>query len=205
METKRNSGVALIEAGRTAKRLKVFRAREFVAQGFPREYIARLQKAGEVQRLARGLYATSDFDGDNDQMLLEVSKRFPKGVLCLLTALRFHDIGTQSPFEVWLALPRGLNFSKAAGAPVRFFKFSNAAYSFGIEEHKVSGGIIRVYSPAKTVADCFKYRNKFGVDVAVEALRDGWRNKKFTMNELAAAADACRVSRVMQPYMEMLA
>lgn len=205
METKRNRATRLIEAGHTARRLKVFRAHEFVSSGFPREYILRLQKDGKVQRLGRGLYAVSNFDGDNDQMLLEVSKHFSKGVLCLLTALRFHDIGTQSPFEVWLALPRGLNFSKTAEAPIRFFKFSDAAYRFGIEEHKVSGGVIRVYSPAKTVADCFKYRNKFGLDVAVEALRDGWRNKKFTMNELTEAAAACRVRRVMQPYMEMLA
>jgi predicted transcriptional regulator of viral defense system len=205
VETIRNTASFLNDAGTAAKRLRVFRTNKFVSKGFPREYLLRMLKAGELQRLGRGLYAVSNFDGDNNQTLLEVSQHFPKGVMCLLTALRFHDIGTQSPFEVWLALPRGLNFSKAAKGPVRFFKFSNTAYGFGVEKHKVAGGIIRVYSPAKTVADCFKYRNKFGIDVAVEALRDGWRNKKFTMAELAEAADACRVRRVMQPYMEMMA
>ncbi len=204
MKRNRNSATRLTQAGQAARRLKVFRAREFVALGFAREYLLRLVKAGELQRLGRGLYAPSDYDGDHNQMLLEISKRFPKGVLCLLTALRFHDIGTQSPFEIWLALPRGRNFPQAGEAPLRCFKFSDAAYKFGIQEQPVAGGVIRVYSPAKTVADCFKYRNKFGLDVAVEALRDGWRNKKFTLNELAEAANVCRVRRVIQPYLEML-
>lgn len=204
MVWKRNSQTCFKEAQGLARRLKIFRTNAFVAEGFPREYLKRLHKAGDIQRLGRGLYAAKTFDGDNNQTLLEVAQFFPQGVLCLMTALRFHDIGTQSPFEVWLAIPSNKNLPKTAKAPVRFFRFSKVAYTFGIEEHKVSGGVIRVYSPAKTVADCFKYRNKFGLDVAVEALRDGWRNKKFTMNELDKAAAACRVQRVMQPYMEML-
>lgn len=88
--------------------------------------------------------------------------------------------------------------------PLRFAQFSGSAYSFGTEEHPLTGGTVRVYSPAKTVADCFKYRQEYGIDVAVEALRESWRAKKFTMKEFEAAAAVCRVSRVMQPYLEML-
>jgi len=204
MVWERNSQTRLKEAQGLARRLKVFRTNAFVAKGFPREYLKRLHKAGDIQRLGRGLYAAKTFDGDHNQTLLEVSKFFPQGVMCLMTALRFHDIGTQSPFEVWLAIPSNKNLPKTAKAPIRFFRFSDATYMFGVEEHKVAGGVIRVYSASKTVADCFKYRNKFGLDVAVEALRDGWRGHKFTMQELTEAADVCRVRRVMQPYMEML-
>jgi predicted transcriptional regulator of viral defense system len=200
----RNIASHLEKAGAAASRLGVFRAREFVAAGYPREYLRRLAGREQVKRLSRGLYAAATFDGDNNRSLVEAVKRVPRGVVCLISALRFHEIGTQSPFKVWLALPRGTNFPRTGDLPFRFCKFSQAAHAFGIQEHKLPGGIVRVYSPAKTVADCFKYRNKFGLDVAVEALREGWQSRKFTMNELAAAADVCRVRRVIQPYLEML-
>jgi predicted transcriptional regulator of viral defense system len=192
------------EAGLAADRLGVFRACAFVKAGFPREYLRRLIQNGRVQKLSRGLYAARTFDGDSNQSFVEVSKRFPRAVICLLSALRFHQIGTQSPFQVWLALPRGSNFPRAGDSPLRFCKFSKASYAFGVQDHKVLGGTLRVTSPAKTIADCFKYRNKYGIDVAVEALRDGWMHRKFTMNELIAAAEVCRVRRVIQPYLEML-
>ena len=133
---------------------------------------------------------------------MQAAKRVPRGVVCLASALRYHEIGTQAPHQVWLALPRGTSPPRTGN--IRFCQFSEACYAFGIEEHKLSGGTIRVYSPAKTVADCFKYRNKYGLDVALEALRDGWREKKFTMRELNAAAEVCRVRRVLRPYLEML-
>jgi predicted transcriptional regulator of viral defense system len=191
-------------AGDAANRLGVFRAREFVAAGYPREYLRRLVSREQVRQLGRGLYASATFDGDNNQTLVEAVKRVPRGVVCLISALRFHEIGTQSPFKVWLALPRGTNFPRTGDLPFRFCKFSQATYAFGAQEHKLPGGIVRVYSPAKTVADCFKYRNKYGLDVAVEALREGWRSRSFTMDELVAAAEVCRVRRVIQPYLEML-
>jgi predicted transcriptional regulator of viral defense system len=201
---KRNKSSRLIEAGATAARLGVFRAREFVAAGYPREYLRRLIIRQQVQQLSRGLYAAAEFDGDSNRSLVEAAKRVPRGVVCLVSALWFHGIGTQSPFEVWLAVPRDTNFPQAGKVPLRFCEFSRAAHAFGVEEHQLPGGAVRVYSPAKTVADCFKYRNKFGLDVAIEALRDGWQRKKFTMDGLVAAAKVCRVSRVIQPYLEML-
>jgi predicted transcriptional regulator of viral defense system len=204
MGEKRNITTRLKEAGDTANRLGVFRSHEFVAAGYPREYLRRLVDREQVQRLSRGLYAAASFDGDHNRSLVEAVKRVPRGVVCLLSALRFHEIGTQSPFQVWLALPRGTNWPRTGDLPLRFCKFSQASHAFGIQEHKLPGGIVRVYSPAKTVADCFKYRNKFGLDVAVEALREGWRNRRFTMDELVAAAEVCRIRRVIQPYLEML-
>jgi len=189
-----------------AKRLGLFRSREFEKAGFPREYLRRLLRQGEVQRIGHGLYCATDFDGDQNQSLLEVSKRFPRGVICLLSALRFHEIGTQAPFEVWLAISTRDNLPRTAERlAVRFCKFSDTTHAFGVKHHAVPGGEIPVYTPAKTVADCFKYRNKFGVDIAVEALREGWRQRKFTLAEIKEAAAVCRVANVIQPYLEMLA
>ena len=157
-----------------------------------------------MRQLGRGLYASVDFDPDQNISLLEASRSVPHGVVCLGSALQFHQIGTQSPRQVWLAVPRGVNFP-TANARCRFCKFSEKTYSHGIEKHALAGGAMRVYSPAKTVADCFKYRNKYGLDTAVEALREGWRGKRFSLKELLEAAEICRVRKVMQPYIEMLA
>ena len=201
---KRNTPSRLLKSSATAKDLGVFRARDFVAAGYTREYLRRLVGRDEVRQLGRGLYASATFDGDQNQSLIEAALKVPRGVICLLSALQFHRIGTQSPHQVWLAIPRGTNFPRSGKQPFRFCQFSAPAHSFGVQEHQLTGGTIRVFSPAKTVADCFKYRNKYGLDVAVEALRDGWRAKKFTMNELVAAAEVCRVRRVIQPYLEML-
>lgn len=176
-----------------------------VSAGYPREYLRRLVSQAHVRRLGRGLYAAASFAGDQHQSLVEASKRVPRGVVCLVSALQFHGIGTQSPHQVWLALPRGSRRPHSAKLPLRFCMFSGPAYTFGVEAHAFTGGTVRVYSPAKTVADCFKYRRKYGLDVAVEALREGWRGRKFSMKDLAESAAVCRVSRVMQPYVEMLA
>lgn len=187
-----------------ASRLGVFRARDIVAAGYSREYLRRLVRQEQVRQLGRGLYASTSFDGDQHQSLVEAAKRVPSGVVCLLSALQFHVIGTQSPHQVWLALPRGSNRPHVADLPLRFCQFSGDAYIFGVQAHALAGGTVRVYSPAKTVADCFKYRQKYGIDVAVEALREGWRGRKFSMKDLAEAAAVCRVSQVMRPYLEML-
>jgi predicted transcriptional regulator of viral defense system len=200
----RNIGTRLKQAGDYANTLGVFRARDMVAAGYSREYLRRLVEREQVRQLGRGLYASANFDGDHNLSLVEAAKKVPRGVVCLISALQFHQIGTQSPRQVWLALPRGTNFPRGGQFPFRFCKFSKASHAFGVEQHALPGGTVRIYSPAKTVADCFKYRHKYGLDVAVEALREGWREKKFTMNELTAAATVCRVRRVLQPYLEML-
>jgi predicted transcriptional regulator of viral defense system len=202
VKVERNSGTDLGRASDCARRLGVFRARDFVAGGYSREYLRRLVARKQVQQLGRGVYAASTFDPDQHLSLVEAAKRVPRGVVCLASALQFHEIGTQSPHQVWLALPRGTNFPHTGR--LRFCQFSKVCHEFGVEKHKLAGGTVRIYSPAKTVTDCFKYRNKYGLDMALEALRDGWRKKKFTMSELNAAAEVCRVRRILQPYLEML-
>ena len=137
--------------------------------------------------------------------LLEISHRVPKAVICLLSALRFHEIGTQMPSEVWIALDGKAWAPKITHPPLRIVRFSGAALRYGVQVRRVEGGTLRVFSPAKTVADCFKFRHKIGVDVAFEALRECYRQKKATMDELWEAAKVCRVTNVMRPYLEWMA
>jgi predicted transcriptional regulator of viral defense system len=128
----------------------------------------------------------------------------PEGVVCLLSALSFHGVGTQLPHEVWLAIQRRARQPSLRYPPLRVVKFSGKAFAEGIEVHRVEGQSVRVYSVAKTLADLFKYRNKIGLDVALEALREAWRERRFTMDEMDRFARICRVERVMKPYLEAL-
>jgi predicted transcriptional regulator of viral defense system len=134
--------------------------------------------------------------------LAQVAKAIPKGVICLLSALRFHEIGTQAPHEVWVALDRRAARPRLANPRTRIVRFSGEALAAGVETHEIAGVAVRIYSPAKTVADCFKYRNKVGLDAALEALREALRSRKCTADELWACARVCRVTEVMRPYME---
>lgn len=189
-------------AGMHASRLGVFRARDMVMAGYSREYLRRLVTHEQVRQLGRGLYAAADFDGDQNQSLIEAAMRVPRGVVCLVSALQFHGIGTQAPHQIWLALPRGSNRPRGMTLPLRFALFSGSAYSFGIEEHALTGGTVRIYSLAKTVADCFKYRRKVGEAVAIEALRDALTDRKTTVAELERFAAIDRVSARMAPHLE---
>jgi predicted transcriptional regulator of viral defense system len=130
--------------------------------------------------------------------------QLPKGVLCLLSALVYHQIGTQNPAAVWMAIDVKAWRPRVKYPPMRVVRFSGSALTHGVMVVQAGHATLRVYSPAKTVADCFKYRHKIGLEVAVEALREGWRAKKFSLEELARAARVCRVRRVIQPYLEML-
>jgi len=194
----------LIDAEGAAKRLGVFRARDFVMAGYPREYLRRLVAREQVRQISRGLYASTSFQGNEHQTLVEVAKRVPAGVVCLVSALSFHQLGTQLPSEVWLALPIGTSYPHIRDMPVRFCKFSGPTHALGIEEHHLPGGTVRVYSPAKTVVDCFKFRNKIGMDVAIEALSDCLRKRRATVTQLNEFAAACRVAKVMRPYLEAM-
>jgi predicted transcriptional regulator of viral defense system len=129
----------------------------------------------------------------------------PRGVICLLSALRFHNLTTQNPFEVWMAIPHKAWRPKGEGVRLRLMHLSGHALTSGVEEHRIEGVPVRVFNPAKTVADCFKFRNKIGLDVALEALRDYRRKHRSGMDELWRFAKVCRVTAVMRPYLEALA
>jgi predicted transcriptional regulator of viral defense system len=146
----------------------------------------------------------ADANLTENHSLAEATKRVPKGVVCLLSALRFHNLGTQLPSEVWMAIDRKAWAPKMIGIRLRIVRFSGSALTSGIERHKVGGVTMRVFSAAKTVADCFKFRNKIGLDVALEALRACWRERRATMDEISNYARICRVANVMRPYLESL-
>jgi predicted transcriptional regulator of viral defense system len=183
----------------------IFRLAEARALGVHPEQVRRMTRQGELTRLGRGLYAPATFALGEHHTLAEVAKRVPKGIVCLLTALRFHGIGTQHPREVWLAVDRRAGVPRLDVAAVRVVRISGAALTAGIDEHDVEGVTVRVTSPAQTVVDCFRFRNRIGVDVAVEALRDYRRLRKGTVDELWRQAEQLRMTRVMRPYWDAIA
>lgn len=189
---------------RLVREAGILRPRDLKAYGIPREYLRRLHQGGLVDRSSRGLYRTPDAELTLSHSLAEACKRVPHGVVCLLSALRFYELTTQAPFEVWMAIAPKARRPKPSYPPLRIVRFSGESLRAGVEEHQVEGVLVRVYGPAKTVADCFKYRNKIGIDVAVEALRDFWREQRATMDELWRYALICRVAKVLRPYLESL-
>lgn len=188
-----------------AHQAAVLRPRDLDEEGIPRKYLGQLCQAGLLRRIGRGLYVLPQAEPTENRTLAEVGKRVPGGVVCLLSALQFHGLTTQAPYEVWLAIDRKAWRPTARELPLRIFRFSGDALHQGIEEHRIEGVPVQIYTPAKTVADCFKYRNKIGIDVAMEALRDCWKQRRATMDELWQAAKICRVANVMRPYLESLA
>jgi len=190
---------------RVIRQMGIARPAELEARGVPRARLYRLVREGLVERLARGIYVVAGHAPSAEHTLAQVAKRVPVGVFCLLTALRFHGLTTQSPAEVWIAIPEKARRPRLDYPRLRVARFSGPALAEGIEDHRVEGVEIRVYSAAKTVADCFKYRNKVGIDVAVEALRDFSRRYRGGATELARFARICRVTRVMQPYLDAIA
>lgn len=175
---------------------------EFRSQGIHYEYIRRMYHKGQIDRVGRGLYSLPDFDITTHHGLILAAKAIPKGVICLLSALRFYEIGTQAPHEVWIALGRRAAFPRVVFPKVRIVRFSGQAFNEGIDIHMIEGAQVKIFSPSKTVADCFKHRNKIGLDVALEALRECLRSRKCTVTELWKYAKICRVKNVMRPYLE---
>lgn len=198
----RISDASILEVIRT---FGLTRPCDLEARGIPRARLYRLVQQGLVERQGRGIYVASSHPLTAEHALAQVAKRVPAGVFCLLTALRFHGLTTQSPHELWIALPERARKPRLDYPQLRVSRFSGAALTEGIETHHIEGVEVRIYSAAKTVADCFRYRNKIGVDVAVEALRDLSRHHRGSATDLARFARMCRVSRVMQPYLDSIA
>lgn len=187
-----------------AKQHAVVRPRDLVELSLPKDYLNQLSQEGILLKLARGLYQYPEQVISSHQSLVEVAKLAPKGVISLLSALSFHEVGTQNPFEVWLAIDRKGWRPTIDYPPVRYVTMSQENLHSGVDIYQIDGVGVKVFCLAKTVADCFKYRNKIGLDVAIEALKEGWKERKFTMDELSKYATTCRVAKVMQPYMETL-
>jgi predicted transcriptional regulator of viral defense system len=182
----------------------IVRPRDIERIGIPREYLLRLHRQGKLNRTGRGMYTLPDATITERHSYAEVAKQVPEGVLCLLSALVFHGLTTQNPASVWIALGRGARNPALTSPSLKVVRLSGPSLTDGIEQHRVEGVPVRVYSAAKTVADCFKFRNKIGLDVAMEALKDCVRQKKARVDEIYHYAKICRVSKVIFPYMESL-
>ena len=181
-------------------------ARELAMHGIHLQTLTRLVRAGALDRVARGSYRlpSRQVPGEHHGLALAMAAA-PSGIVCLLSALQFHGIGTQQPFEVWIALDRRTRKPVPGYPPLRVVRFGGAALSSGVERHAIEGKSVRIYGVAKTVADCFKYRNKIGLDVALEALRETRRARRASMDELWRYARTDRVANVMRPYLEAVA
>lgn len=185
-----------------ARKQSVFRAGDVQEATDPRSTLRRMAEQGEIVRVGRGLYALADAEISGNHSFVEATKRYPGGVICLISALFFHGIGTQMPYEIWMMRPdRKMTPNK--DFPIRFVYCTGAAFLHGVETHHIEGTQVNIYTLPKTIADCLKYRNKIGLDVGIEALKEGWRAKCFTMDELWEAAKVCRVQNIIQPYVEM--
>lgn len=195
-------------ASKTDRVLRLAHARGIISaddlqeHGLPRRYLSRLHERGALERVGRGLYALPDREITEHHDLAVVVKRLPDGVICLLSALRFYDLTTQAPFEVWVALPPQTWEPKPDTVPLRTVRMSGQALTAGVAEHIVENVPVRVFVPAKTVADCFRFRNQIGLDVALEALREFLRAGAGSIDELWQYAGICRVQTVMRPYLE---
>ena len=182
----------------------LLRTRDVDSAGAPRALLARLTHDGRLVRVGRGLYALPDRLPSEHASLAEVSAKTSTGVICLISALRFHELTTQQSSEIWLAVPHKAHPPRMDYPPLRIVRMSGEAMAQGINEIDVAGTTVRVFCVAKTVADCFKFRNKVGLDVALEALREAWQGRRVSMDELWRYSEICRVANVMRPYMESL-
>jgi len=177
------------------------RTRDLEAKGSSRLAIRRMVRAGQLRQVARGLYASANFEATEHHGLAAAAALVPGGVVCLLSALQYHRLGTQAPFEVWLAIGTKARKPTVADPPLRIVRFSERALREGVKIRYIEGVKVRVTTPARTVVDCFKYRNKIGLDVALEALRE-YRRARRSIDDLTRAAQVVRVANVMHPYLE---
>jgi len=186
-----------------AEKQTIVRPRDAARQGIHASTLTRLTKSGLLEKVGPGRYRLPGSQRSTEHHDLAIATTaVPQSVICLLSALRFHDIGTQLPAEVWIAVPRGTRVPRVSAPPLRVVNVSTAVFDLGIEEHRIEGHTVRIYSVARTIADCFRFRNKVGLDVALEALTEAWRSKRLKLDELNRIAKKLRVQRVMQPYLE---
>lgn len=183
----------------------LLRAHDLEARGIPRSRLTGMLRRGEVQRVGRGLYRRRDAPLTELETVATVCKRIPGAIICLLTALHIHGLGTQAPRNVWIALDRKARKPLAPGLPLKIVRFSGPMLHYAIETREVLGVSVRLTSPARTVVDCFRYRRKIGLDIGLEALRDALNSRKATIDEIVRTAQICRIQTVMAPYLESIA
>ncbi len=189
---------------RLARARTLLRARDLTQHGLPTIALTRLVQAGKLERVARGLYGLPGAEISEHRSLAEISARVPKAVVCLLSALRVHEIGTQAPHEVWIAIPPHMVSPRLDQPAIRVVRMSEQALAEGVDRLKIDGVHVPVFNAARTIVDCFRFRNKIGLDVALEALRDGWSQRKFKLDDLWRYATHGRVANVMRPYIEAI-
>jgi predicted transcriptional regulator of viral defense system len=182
----------------------VLRMSDALCAGIHRRMLYSMLDAGVIEQLSRGLYRLADLPPLGNPDLVSVSLKIPSGAICLISALAYHEITTQVPHEVYVALERGTEPPRLGHPPIRIFWFSGQAFTLGIQTHKIDDVTVRIYSPEKTIVDCFKYRNKMGLDTAIEALKLYREKKRFKPEDLMQIARVCRVEKVMRPYLEAL-
>ena len=182
----------------------VLRTGEALGAGIHPRTLYEMQRSGILEQLTRGLYRLADLPPLGNPDLVSVSLNISNGVICLISALAYHEITTQVPHEVYVALERGTEAPRLVHPPIRIFWFSGQAFTDGIQTHKIDGVPVRIYSPEKTIADCFKYRNKIGLDTAIESLKLYRQKKRFKSEDLMQFARVCRVEKVISPYLEAL-
>jgi predicted transcriptional regulator of viral defense system len=187
-----------------AKSQSTIRTRDAIAGGIHPEDLRRLVDRGILFKSGRGMYTYINAELSEYHSLAVASQRIEHGVICLLSALQYHGIGTQAPFEVWVAIDVHARRPNSDVLSLRPVYMSGLALSAGIETHAIEGTPVRIFTPAKTIVDCFKYRHKIGLDVAIEALRESWESRCCSMDELWSYAKICRMSKVMRPYLECL-
>ena len=175
---------------------------EAIAHGITRYMLYSLRDKGIIERVSRGVYRLVELPPMSNPDLVTVSLRFPNAVICLISALSYHEITTQIPHAVSVAVPRGSRVPSIDWPPIQAHRFSYESYNSGIEKHEIDGVSVKIYNPEKTLADCFKFRNKIGMDVVLEALKFYRSRKKFDLEKLLEYAKICRVKNVMSPYLE---
>ncbi len=193
---------ALVGASKASAIPSVFRPRDLESLEISRSAFRALLRTGEVDQLGRGLYRYKAVEATEFETIATVCARVPSAIICLLSALAIHDIGTQQPPEVWIALDRKARKPRFDDLPVRVVRFSGSMLRYGVTTRLVQGVAMQITSPARTVVDCFRYRNKLGIDIALEALRDAYGRQLVTTDALVRAAEACRIYSVMKPYLQ---
>jgi predicted transcriptional regulator of viral defense system len=182
----------------------IIRSHDIEKAGISRNYLYKMCKDEQLIKLSRGLYMHPDMPESENLNIIEVAKKIPNAVICLISALTFYEVTTQISHEVWIAIPKGAWRPCIDYPPLNITFVSEPAYSFGIQEQTINGVTVKIYSLEKTIADCFKFRNKIGLDVAIEGLKEAWISRKITMDKLVEAANINRISKIIRPYLEAI-